>query len=170
MAFLMKDTMSRWGVGPKFAVLSLLCTAVIVAVDRHYKPLFSLSFIPHSLRIFAGLLLIVAGIVFNIVAIVNVMSAYKEGRLVTGGVYGVCRHPVYAAWAVFIVPGMVLLHNSWMCLIIPVLMCAMAKRLARTEDDYLETKFGAPYKAYRQSTPSILPLGWLKHGPDASGE
>ena len=110
----MNDSMSRWGVGPLFAGLSIAYTLPIVAINRYFKPLFFMSFIPHKLLAAAGSLLIIIGVIFLFNALVSAHTAYSSGKLATSGVFGICRHPVYAAWAVFIVPGIAVLSGSWL--------------------------------------------------------
>lgn len=156
----MNSTMTRWGVGPLFAALSFVYAIVMIRVDSHFKPLFSLKFIPYSLLAVLGSTLIISGIIFLFLAATDMMRGYNEGKLITSGVYGLCRHPIYAVWAVFIVPGIMLFYNSWICLITPILMCITIKWLTRKEDNYLEHTFGADYIAYRKKTPAVLPIGW----------
>ena len=71
-----------------------------------------------------------------------------------------CRHPVYGAWVVFNVPGLVLLANSWIGLFVPVLMYVTLRLLVRREETYLEQTFGEEYRRYRERTPAVFPLPW----------
>jgi protein-S-isoprenylcysteine O-methyltransferase Ste14 len=45
-----------------------------------------------------GIIIILLGIPFYLSSLVSVMRAFKAGRLVTSGVYGMCRHPVQHGW------------------------------------------------------------------------
>jgi protein-S-isoprenylcysteine O-methyltransferase Ste14 len=154
--------MSRWGAGPLFALLSLVIAVPVIMIARRLKPLFEMSFLPHRMLAAAGVALIVVGIFIWLSAVISVQHAYTKGKLITSGVYGLCRHPLYAAWAFFIATGIAFLLNSWLCLVIPVILCAALKRLAKKEDIYLETRFGAEYINYKQRTPAVLPFGWIK--------
>ena len=90
------------------------------------------------------------------------MKAYNSDSLVTRGIYGCCRHPLYSAWVVFIVPGIVLLVNSWIGLTAPFFMYLLLRKLVIQEEIYLERMFGPKYIDYKIKTPCILPFGYLK--------
>ena len=153
--------MTEFGAGPRFAIFSAIYCSIIFALDRYFFPLFMITEKYRSVIVFAGLLLIALGIPFYILSIVPVLRAFKAKRLLTKGTYGMCRHPVYAAWIVFFVPGASLLLNSWALLSVPIVMNSIAIALVRSEDAYLEETFGNEFQSYRSSVPAIIPYGWL---------
>lgn len=158
----MHDKMSRWGVGPVFALLSLGYGAIILGISRYYHPAFRIPYVPQWLLSGLGVLLLSIGIPFFGLSVITVMKAYNSDKLVTHGTYGCCRHPLYSAWVVFIVPAMVLMVNSWIGLTVPLVMYAILKNLVIKEEVYLQRVFGAEYVKYAQETPCILPLGCVK--------
>jgi protein-S-isoprenylcysteine O-methyltransferase Ste14 len=91
-----------------------------------------------------------------------VLRAFAAGELVTDGVYGICRHPLYGSWIVFIVPGIELLLHSWFGLTTSIAMYATLRVLARREEAFLADKFGESYLRYKARVPFVLPVGWLK--------
>jgi len=158
----MPKEMTKWGVGPKFFVYSVLYGVLIIAATIYFYPLFQISFIPYRILASVGAILILTGIPFYVTSLVSVMRAFKEGHLVTDGVYGMCRHPIYSAWVIFFVPGLALLINSWVGFTISVVMYFLLKTLVKEEDQYLEKTFGEEYLAYRKKVPAVLPIGWLR--------
>lgn len=92
------------------------------------------------------------------------MRAYNADALVTNGIFRCCRHPLYASWVVFIVPGIVLLANSWIGLTTPVVMYFLLRSLVKAEERYLESVFGSDYLDYKSVVPCILPYGWMVPG------
>lgn len=158
----MKKKMSRWGIGPVFGTLSTLYGMIMLALDRIFYPRFRINLVPDTLRSGVGVVLITAGIVFILFGAVAVMRAYNADRLVTNGLYRCCRHPLYAAWVVFIVPGIALLINSWPVLTTPVFMYLIVIKLVKKEEQYLEETFGRKYLEYKKRVPAILPYGTLK--------
>ena len=156
--------MTRWGVGPKIFILTVVYSALTWIITRLSPDLFSFwKDGPLALgRFWVGVVLIPLGLVLWLASAATVMRGFNEGRLCTGGVYKLCRHPLYASWAVLVVPGIALVIGNWLALTIPLFMCAILRRLVRVEEDYLEAKFGEDYRNYRDRTPAILPLGWLK--------
>ncbi len=72
---------------------------------------------------------------------------YAEG-LVTDGLFGHCRNPMYVGNILLIV-GMSLLSNSLFAVsIMPVLFIFIYQAIVRAEEAFLEDKFGAGYRAY----------------------
>jgi protein-S-isoprenylcysteine O-methyltransferase Ste14 len=78
--------------------------------------------------------------------------------LVTSGVFGIVRHPIYAAWIVFNLPGIALLCRSWPMLGAAVVAYAVFKLSIKREDDYLEQRFGQAYRDYRSRVNEIVPF------------
>ena len=74
------------------------------------------------------------------------------------GAFALVRHPVYAAWIVFLLPGLGLLSRSWLLLVTPLVAYAVFKTLIAKEDDYLTERFGQPYLDYRARVREIIPL------------
>jgi protein-S-isoprenylcysteine O-methyltransferase Ste14 len=159
----MNEKMSRWGIGPVFASLSIGYGIIILAISRFYQPIFQIDFIPHRLLVILGVALIAAGVPFFIRSVSTVTRAYNADALVTDGVFRCCRHPLYASWVVFIVPGIILLSNSWIGLTTPIFMYLLLSKLVRKEEVYLESIFGSEYVDYKRKVPCILPYGTIKN-------
>jgi hypothetical protein len=77
---------------------------------------------------------------------------------VTSGVFGLVRHPVYSAWIVFNIPAIALLFRSWPLLLTPLLAYAVFKLSIRTEDEYLESRFGPEFLDYRARVNELIPV------------
>lgn len=158
----MKEKMSRWGVGPTFAFLSISYGMIMLAISRYFHPAFQIPFVPYWLLWILGIALIVIGVPFFIISVKTVMKAYNADALVTQGVFRCCRHPLYSSWVAFIVPGIVLLANSWIGLTAPLFMYFLLCKLVKKEEIYLEHVFGSEYLKYKKEVPCILPVGCLK--------
>ena len=116
-----------------------------------------LSIVPWVFLV-AGLALAVVGIPMLIVAVKAGMAAYDADKLATTGLYGIVRNPMYAAWIVFIIPGLVLLTRSWPLFLTPPVAYIMFKLLIRRENEYLEKRFGDAYRKYRAEVNELFPL------------
>ncbi len=158
----MTKKMSMWGTSPIFTVLSICYGTVIVVISCCFYPFFQIKFLPYWLLVIPGIFLIAIGIPFFIVSAKMVTLAYKADELVTNGVYRCCRHPLYASWVFFIIPGISLLVNSWIWLTIPVFMYFILCKLVKKEEIYLESVFGSEYLHYKQRIPCLFPIGYLK--------
>ncbi|MEE9375355.1 MAG: isoprenylcysteine carboxylmethyltransferase family protein [Rhizobiaceae bacterium] len=109
--------------------------------------------------------LLIAGITFVLVSIIIVAVAAKElsnaktafdvrkpsTSLVTSGIFRYSRNPTYLSM-IALCFGIAMLANSVPLLLTSALagsgLCLM---VVRREETYLESKFGAEYKSYRQA-------------------
>jgi protein-S-isoprenylcysteine O-methyltransferase Ste14 len=161
----LKNEMTKWGVGPRFTVFAFIYCLVMLGLTKRLDPVLRITGTPgvsYKYLVAAGLVLIITGVPFYLSSLVSVMRAFKEGRLVTDGAYGMCRHPVYAAWVVFFVPAIALFMDSWALFSAPFVMYFIARALVSKEDVYLEEAFGQEFLAYKQRVPAFLPYGWMK--------
>ena len=156
-----KGEMTRFGIGPRLASLSITYCLGAFILTRYWAPLFNLGGIPDKMRLGMGVTIIAVGIPFFIIAVISMSRAYNAGRLATKGIFGCCRNPVYAAWIVFIVPGLALLVNSLLVLTAPIVMYILFRILIEKEERFLEGKFGDQYRVYRENIPELLPIGWI---------
>lgn len=132
---------------------------------------------PTFLRLALGLPLVAAGQLLRFWAAGSIGlyrgEEVKAERLVTWGPYGWVRNPLYLAnglmglgWALSAGPAGVALFVTAFAVIYPVLIIPH-------EEAFLEERFGEPFRAFRESTPMLLPLripsGKRRCGPyDAS--
>ncbi len=158
----MKTKMTFWGVGPKYALFSALYCSFVVALSKYTGPFFEIPFVPYYILKTTGITLIITGLPFYIISLVTIKRAYTADSLVTEGPFGICRNPVYAAWVVFFVPGIMFLLNSWIGLSAPFVMYFIILMLVKEEEEYLESVFGHEYLEYKEQVPIILPIGWFK--------
>jgi len=153
----MPARLSRWGVGPQIAAAALGYAVLAGAASRRWPNLCLLRWLPFGVdEAIAGILL-VAGVAMLMVAARSVMRAYNRDQLITSGVFGLVRHPVYSAWIVFLVPALGLLSRSWPVLLTPLAAYAAFKRLIHREDEYLQQRFGQAYLDYRASVSELIP-------------
>ena len=157
----MLDQMTRWGVGPRFAGLSILFGSLALLLTHLSGDLFRMNFMPYEILAPAGIVLIIAGLSVSLTAFVTVTRAFNTGQLVTTGVYAICRNPSYSAWVFLIAPGIMLLANTWLGMTTVPIMYAILSILVKTEERYLKDRFGSEYAEYRNRVPSILPVGRL---------
>ena len=158
----MEDKMSRWGVGPVFTMLSIGYGLATLLISGFFNPALQITIVPQGVLKLVALILLVIGVPFFVTSVITVMRAYNADKLVTGGIFRCCRHPLYASWVVFLVPSIVLFVGSWLALTTPVFMYYILRALVKKEEVYLEKVFGSPYREYVESVPCILPLGCIR--------
>lgn len=148
--------MTRWGVGPKFTVVSLVMAILIFTIHYAWLAHFTIP-LPRTLTLILGVVLIIIGIPVFLVPGLTIDRYFKQGELATRGVYSYIRHPIYGAWIVFITPGIIFIFNVLIGFFIPPLMYAVFKTFIVEEERYLEEKFGREFMEYKQKVGSIFP-------------
>jgi protein-S-isoprenylcysteine O-methyltransferase Ste14 len=109
-----------------------------------------------------GLALLLLGVTVRVLA-----RQWKAERahsgLVTDGLYGYVRNPLYAG-SFLLGLGLTLMLGDW--LIIVAFLAAFAWNhgaVMRAEERKLERIFGEPYRQYRATVPALLPkLAWVR--------
>jgi protein-S-isoprenylcysteine O-methyltransferase Ste14 len=91
-----------------------------------------------------------------------VTTAFRKSELVTTGIYAVVRNPLYAAWILFITPGILVFFKSWLMLITPLVAYISFKVFIREEYQYLRNHFGQTYLEYEASVNELLPIPKLR--------
>jgi protein-S-isoprenylcysteine O-methyltransferase Ste14 len=157
--------MSRWGIGPKTFVPSLIYTIAAWAATSAWPDAFLLRSLPQVVGT-VGVVLTSVGLLMWIVGVVTVMRAYNRDQLVTSGVFALVRHPVYAAWITLVFPGLALLIRSWPMFITPLIAFAIFRHFIRREDEYLQKRFGQVYLDYRRRVNEVIPIPrfWQRGG------
>lgn len=157
----METKISRWGVGPIFALLSFAYAVVLEILVRLFKLYFPMDFMPYSILLIIAICLFLFGVPFFIIALISVHRAYSANRLIASGVFALCRNPVYSAWIVFFVPGLMLIRANWLGMTTPIFMYLLLHLLIKKEEDYIVSVFGQEYIDYKKRVMCIMPFSWL---------
>ncbi|MFA6590376.1 MAG: isoprenylcysteine carboxylmethyltransferase family protein, partial [Bacteroidales bacterium] len=104
-----------------------------------------------------GAFLISIGVFALLIPAQRVTKYYKESKLCRTGIYAYLRHPIYAAWILAIVPGIVIISGAVLGLLIPFIMYILFKTMIGEEEQYLKTTFGQDYLDYQKRVGSIFP-------------
>ncbi len=149
---------SIWGVGPSI-VLAALAYAAAAGVATYLWPgVFLVHGVPYPVFAAAGGILLAGGLAMLMLAGRSIVTAHARDELVTTGVYALVRNPIYSAWIVFLIPGLVLPSRSWLLFLTPLVAYAVFKLRIRREDAYLRGRFGQAYLDYRRRVREVVPL------------
>ena len=132
--------MTRWGVGPKFTVISLIYAAIIFAIQNTVFPEARFVIYSRLINLTLGILLIVIGVIIFLIPVFTIDKYFYEGKLCKKGVYAYLRHPIYASWISFITPGIVILRGSTLGITLPLFMYLVFRALIPVEEKYLIDK------------------------------
>lgn len=124
-----------------------------------YGPLTQWPF-PREVGIGAGAILVAAGLYFWLDSVRLIATRFKKGVLITEGVYRFVRNPMYAAFIVFIVPGLSLLLDNPLIILSSAAMLLAFKSGIHWEEEYLRERFGIAYIDYLKRVRQIVPFLW----------
>ncbi len=145
----MAKKMSLMGVAGKIMIVLLISLAVLEGISLLLAPAFRITTDYRSLVI-AAVVIAVVGFAFNLIAAFGMLSAHKNDRLATKGLYALFLNPMYTFQLLITVPGLLLLLNSWLALLTIIPAFIAFKVFTKEEEKYLEEKFGTQYTEYRR--------------------
>jgi protein-S-isoprenylcysteine O-methyltransferase Ste14 len=149
--------MNRFGIGPKFALLSILYGVIILFLHYYFFSHLTFTLISRQVNIIVGVILIVIGLYVFILSGITVHRHINRDKLCTTGVYSYMRHPLYASWIIFIIPGIVLVIGSIVAISCPLFMYIIFRIFINEEDRYLKEKFGDHYAQYEKAVNAVFP-------------
>lgn len=153
------------GIGPKIGGPSIPLLAILIFVTLKYRSTFSISSGESKVFLWLGIIMIAAGLILYFLTLPLLLKGLKETKLITYGAYSLCRNPLYAAFIIFLVPGIALALNSWLLLVIPIIAYILFKISIKSEYKEMEEFFGEEYKKYCLTTPELFPFPlkkWFK--------
>jgi len=114
--------------------------------------------------------IILALILFSLATVLVWSAVFRLGRqwrfdaalvadheLVSTGVYGVVRHPIYTSFFCFFLATGLLVTPNWLLLIAAVLFVIGTEIRVRIEDNLLAAQFGERFEAYKSKVSAYLP-------------
>ncbi|KPK72476.1 hypothetical protein AMJ87_04750 [candidate division WOR_3 bacterium SM23_60] len=160
----MNNEMGRFGTGPKFAVLGIVYGVIIFVLHYALFPTLTFMLFSRWMNIALGTVFILAGIPLFIISGIMVHRHIDKGELCTTGVYAYFRHPLYAAWVVLIIPGIVIITGSVIAVSWPIFLYILFKAFTVEEEKYLKEKFGNEYSKYEKEVNAVFPKIWKRYG------
>ncbi len=152
-----RDGMNIVGQGWKIILFTL--PALIAAIlAQAYLP--DVAALPESLAFVrpVGYALLLPGVVLWGAAVVQLLTGFSKGRLVTTGAYGVVRNPIYSSVTFFVLPAVSLLTLTWVYLVPAVCLYAGVTVFIGTEEQQLKKAFGKEYEDYMARLDRLVPL------------
>lgn len=154
-----RDHLPVFGVGPFYVLFCLLCTCIgLVLKNMGYLDSGNIAgakilrIIPAVFFILSGFFLWMQAVIFQ-----NISKEINNGKLVTGGIYGIVRNPIYSAF-LFLFTGVLILAWNYFLLILPFIFWVFLTILMKyTEEKWLKEKFGNVYDSYCRKVNRIIP-------------
>ena len=147
-----------FGIGQIGAVMSFVLLAIALWVNRVLgRPAILTN--PAPIKI-VGIILVVIGFGLLFWSMLTLRNWWGKDELCTLGPFKWFRHPMYAAWITFVLPGAALYLNSWIILFFVILLHPIWHLLVIREEKMMFEKFHDAYRAYEARTGRFFPRIW----------
>jgi protein-S-isoprenylcysteine O-methyltransferase Ste14 len=145
------------GQGGKIILFTL--PALIAAIAAQvYLPQFAalpagISFIQP-----VGYVLLIPGVILWGTAVIQLLTGFSKGKLVTTGAYGVVRNPIYSSVTFFVLPATALMTLTWVYFVASVFLYAGVMIFIGKEEEQLTRAFGKAYEDYMARVDRLIPF------------
>ncbi len=146
-------------IGQGGKIMLFMLPSLIAAILVHlYLP--RIAALPASISFIRplGYLLLLLGVILWGTAIIQLLTGFPKGKLVTTGAYGVVRNPIYSSGTFFILPGVALMTLTWVYFVPSIFLYVGVMIFIGTEEKQLTKAFGKEYENYLARVDRLVPL------------
>jgi protein-S-isoprenylcysteine O-methyltransferase Ste14 len=151
-----QNGMSIVGQGGKIILFTLpsLITAILI---HTYLP--QVAALPAAIHFIqpVGYLFLILGLILWGAAVIQLLTGFSKGKLVTTGAYGVVRNPIYSSMTFFVLPAVALLTFTWVYFLVSVFLYAGVMIFIGEEEKQLTRAFGKTYQKYTTRVDRLVP-------------
>ena len=151
------------GVGVEVTIPVAIYGITILIVNYLVFPNLTFTLGSPIVNFLLGGLVILLG--FTVVRKALIILPYIEAqKLCTEGLYAKMRNPIYFAWILIIIPGLIIITGLFLGFTIPLFMYGVFRIFISREEEYLERLFGEVYLDYKKSTGRLFPHIFTRNG------
>ena len=147
----MTKEMKISGAAPLIAIPTFIYWTITIVISDMSENRFNILNNNKIALIVLGLILITIGIIMVVHCAKKLLSSFNNNKLMTDGLYKIFKDPMYAAYMIFVIPGVTLLFNSWLAMTTVIINYVLYSVFIRKEHVYLRDKFGNDYDEYRKT-------------------
>jgi protein-S-isoprenylcysteine O-methyltransferase Ste14 len=144
------------GSGDKIGLFTLPFLVVGLILNVAYPAVFDVGGPPAALRLVSVVVLAV-GVAIWAWSVVLIVTRVPRGELITSGPYAVVKHPLYTAVALLVLPWLGFILNTWLGVVVGIVLYVGSRIFAPAEEATLSKTFGAGWTEYTRS----IKIPWL---------
>ncbi len=144
------------GSGRKIGLLVSPFLIVGLILNIMYPALFSVGGPPVALTVISVIILI-PGIINWAWSVALILTKIPKKELITSGPYSLVKHPLYTGVAILVLPWIGFLLNTWLGLLIGIVVYIGSRLFSPEEEKILSRIFGASWNEYC----SKVKITWL---------
>ena len=135
------------GSGEKVALVTLPFLVAGVAANLVLPSAFAVGGPPDALR-WLSVAILIPGVAIWVWSAALILVKVPRHELITSGPYALVRHPLYTDVALLVVPWVGFLLNTWLGVVIGLVMYLASRRFAPEEEATLAGTFGQAWDRY----------------------
>ena len=146
-------------VGQGGKIILFMLPSLIAAILVHvYFP--HIAALPKSLSFLqpVGYVLLVPGLILWGTAMVQLLTGFPQGKLITTGAYSVVRNPIYSSVTFFVLPAIALIALTWVYFVPAVFLYVGVLIFIGKEEQQLTQAFGRAYTDYVARVDRMVPF------------
>lgn len=144
------------GSGRKIGILTLPFLITGVVANILFPEVFSVGG-PQQALYTTSLAILSLGIVVWFWTVYLILTKIPRKELITTGPYAIVKHPLYTGVALLVIPWIGFLLNSWLGIVIGVIVYIGSRIYSPEEEKILSKIFGQSWENYCQA----VPIKWL---------
>lgn len=152
-----QNGMNIIGQGGKIILFTLPSLIAAILVNTYYPQVAALPEGIHFIKPL-GYVLFPLGLILWGAAMIQLLTGFPKGKLVTSGAYGVVRNPIYSSATFFILPAVALIALTWVYLVPSVFLFAGVMIFIGKEEQQLKKTFGKQYEDYLTRVDRLIPF------------
>lgn len=142
------DIRKMVGSGDKIGLVLLPVLIVGLILNAAFPSVFDVGGPPTALRVIS-IIVLAAGVTIWIWSVALILRQVPHGELITSGPFAWVKHPLYTSVALLVLPWVGFLLNSWLGLVVGIVLYGAARVFAPEEEVELSERFGPRWDAYR---------------------
>lgn len=144
------------GSGEKIGLLTLPFLVIGLVLNILIPSAFQVGGPPTALKVIS-ILFLIPGLIIWVWSAFLILTRVPQKQLITDGPYALVKHPLYTDVALLVLPWIGFLLNTWLGLLLGIVLYIGSRLFAPAEEALLSKTFGRTWEDYRRKV--ILP--WL---------
>ena len=144
------------GSGDKIGLLLLPFLVIGLLLNILVPSLFSVGGPSIVLRIIS-IIVLIPGVTIWIWSVILILTRVPKNELITNGPYSLVKHPLYTGVAILVLPWVGFLLNSWLGVLLGIVLYIGSRLYSPAEDQLLSGTFGGAWTDYSKK----VKIPWL---------
>ncbi len=137
------------GSGDKIGLLTLPFLVIGLILNILFPSFFSVGGPSMVLKVIS-IILLIPGLTIWIWSVVLILIKVPKKELITNGPYSLVKHPIYTGFAFLVLPWVGFLLNTWLGVLIGIVLYIGSRIFSPEEEEILSKTFGSAWDEYSQ--------------------